>query len=114
MGFFDNIKSKVVAAADEYKTAYEWGKGQSTEAVCEAMKEAKGMTLNGYIAAFKDRCEEMETRDLKALYDEVTGRNKPGLHINLSLKKNHAAEAIEDILVRRRVWKRNDDGTIDR
>ena len=78
------------------------------------MKEEKGMTLNGYIAAFKDRCEEMETRDLKALYDEVTGRNKPGIHINLSLKKNHAAEAIEDVLVHRRVWKRNEDGSITR
>ena len=112
MGFFDNIKSKVVAAADEYKTAYEWAKGQPLDAVCEAMKEEKGVMLTGYIAAFKDRCEDMDTRDLKALYDEVTGRNKPGLHINLSLKKNHAADAIEDILVQRGVWKRDTGGTI--
>ncbi len=106
MGFFDNIKKKVAAAADEYKTAYEWAQGQSTEAVGEAMKEAKGLTLNGYKAVFRERCEDMKTRDLKDLYDEVTGRNKPGIQINLSLKTNHAEEIIKDILVQRGVLTR--------
>ena len=56
MGFFDNIKKKAAAAADEYKTAYEWAQEQSMEAVSEAMKEAKGLTLNGYKAVFRERC----------------------------------------------------------
>ena len=84
------------------------------EAVCESMKGAKGLTLNGYKAAFQEQCEGMNTRDLKDLYDEVTGRNKPGIQINLSLKKNHAEEVITDILVQRGVFTRNEDGTITR
>ena len=98
MGFFDNIKQKAAAVAGEYKGAYEWAQGQSMEAVAEAMKEAQGMTLNGYRAVFQERCEDMKTRELKDLYDEVTGRNKPGIRINLSLKTNHAKEIIEDEL----------------
>ena len=112
MGLFDNIKKKAAAAADEYKTAFEWAQGQPVEAICEAMKEANGLALNGYKVVLRDRCEDMNTRDLKALYDEVTERNKPGLRINLSLKKNHAAEVIADILVQRGVFTRNEDGTI--
>lgn len=98
MGFFDNIKQKATAAADEYKVAYEWAQGQSVEAVAEAMKEAQGMTLNGYRASFRDQCEGMNTRDLKNLYNEVTGRNKPGIQINLSLKTNYAREIIAEEL----------------
>ena len=101
MGFFDNIKKKAAAAANEYKAAYEWAQEQPMEAVAEAMKEASGLTLNGYRAMFRERCEDMDTRDLKALYDEVTGRNKPGIHINLSLKTEYAREIIEEILVHR-------------
>ena len=43
----------------------------------------------------------MKTRDLKAPYYEVTGRNKPGIQINLSLKTNHAYEIIKELLVQR-------------
>lgn len=97
MGLFDNIKEKAVGAAGEYKTAYEWAQGQSAEAIAEAMKDAKGMTLNGYRAVFRDKCDDMDLKALRALYDEVTGRNKPGIRINLSLKTNHAEEILKEI-----------------
>lgn len=112
MGLFDGIKKKIGAAADDYKEAYNWAMQQDIAAICDGMKEAKGMTLSGYKAVLREKCEELKTSELKELYNEVTGRNKPGIHIDLSLKTNHAAETIANILVERGVFSRDENGCI--
>lgn len=104
MGLFDKIKQKVGDAMDAHQTAYEQGMTQDIPALCATLKEAKGIELTGYKAAFKAKCEVIDSKELKKLYREV----KRGL----SLKKNHAADVIEDILVARGVATRNEDGTV--
>lgn len=112
MGLFDNIKKKIGAAANEYQNASEEGMAQDILTLAETLKNAKTIELAGYKSAFRDKCENLSSAELKNLYNEITGKNKPGIHINLSLKTNHAAEIIGDILVQRGVFTRDENGVI--
>ena len=110
MGLFDKIKQAAVSAGEGYAEAYECAMQQDLQTIHEAFKEIK-MTevvkLNGYKAAFRAKCEGLDTRTLKELRKEFRPKG-----LSISLKTNHSVEIIEDILVHRGVLSRDNDGNI--
>ena len=115
MGLLDIIKSKIGSAANEYNTAYAEAQAMDVLSIGEALKTEKGMRFTGYKNALKDKCEALSTAELKELYDKFLRRKKNKLGLTttpFSLKTNHAADTVANILVERGVFTRNDDGTI--
>lgn len=107
MGLFDNIKKTISAAGEDFTEAYEWAMAQDIMDLHKAMKETKlteVVKVNGYKAAFREKCQPLDNKTLKQLHKEVNR--------GFSLKTNHASEIIEDILVQRGVFSRDKDGTI--
>jgi len=122
MGLFDAIKQKAGAAFGDYKESYEQAKALDVRTICAAMKETEGMTLAGYNMALREKCEEMNNADLKELYYEITrakqGAFKMEFKLDLNpfsrnlIKTHPAAETIGSVLVERRVFTRDENGSI--
>ena len=108
MGLFDKIKKAATAAKDGYVEAYEWAKGKELREIHQAMSETKASEvakLSGYKAVFREKCEELDVNTLKALHKEMQTKG-------FSLKPNHAQQILEDILVDRGVFHRDEDGVV--
>ena len=118
MGLFDAIKQKASAAFNDCKDTYEQAKTMDVRAICAAMKEAEGMTLAGYNMALRETCEEMDNADLKELYYEITRAKQDKIKLDLNpfsknlIKAHPAADTIGSVLVERRVFTRDENGSI--
>lgn len=107
MGLFDKIKTAVTSAADELKVAYEEAKGMELYALCDAMKELKLLDkkMLSYRQALDEKLDVMSDEELDEFYKYA---KKAGSF----LKEHPAKDAVEDILVKRHIYLRQNDGTI--
>ena len=109
MGLFDKIKNTVMGAANDVKNAYHEAMAMGPEMLCEAMKDLKRIDprLLGYRQALSEKCEAMNDNDLEEFYAYV---KKQG-----NLFKTHpGTEVVENVLVDRNIYVRDEDGTVTR
>ena len=110
MGVFDKIKGAVVNAAGNAKAVYEQAAAMDLESLCAAMKELKLIDpkLIAYRAALNNKLDAMSDQQLDQFYGWI---KKQG---NI-LKKHPGQETVENELVRRNMYVRDEeDGTISR
>ena len=109
MGLFDKIKNTVVGAANDIKTAYTEASYMSIEMLCESMKDLKRMDpkLLGYRQALSEKCHAMTEDQLEEFYTYI---KKQGT----ILKAHPGKEAVENVLVERHIYIRNEDGTLSK
>ena len=107
MGLFDKIKSTVMGAANDVKNAYHEATAMGPEMLCEAMKDLKRMDpkMLGYRQALSEKCEAMNDDDLEEFYAYIK-------KLGTILKAHPGKEAVENVLVDRNIYVRNEDGTV--
>ena len=107
MGLFDKIKDAVQNKAEEFKNDYNEAAQMSLEELIEAMKGLSKLDPKcmSYRAAFTEKCNILSDSQMEELYAYV---KKAGS----LLKKHPAQDAVEDVLVRRKLYIRQEDGTI--
>ena len=109
MGLFDKIKGAVGNLVEGFEEAYNEAAAMDLESLCDAMKEMSKLDpkLMAYRKALADKCRQMSNDALEAFYAYI---KKAG-----SLLKEHPGkDAVEDVLVERRLYVRNDDGTVSK
>ena len=103
MGLFDKLKGAVENLAQEIEVAT----AMDLRELADVMKETKLLDpkMMAYKPVFKDKCEKLEDDEIEEFYKEI---KKAG-----SFFKTHPGkEVVEEVLVERRMYVRNDDGTI--
>ena len=108
MGLFDKIKKAAASAKDGYVEAYQWANGKELKEIHQAMMETKVSEvakLSGYKMVFREKCEALDSKSLVALHRELKSTG-------FILKTNHAQQILEDILVERGIFHRDEDGVV--
>ena len=107
MGLFDKLKSTVMGAANDMKNAYDQAMAMNLETLCDVMKNLKRMDpkLLGCRQALSEKCRNLTDDQLEEFYAYI---KKQGTII----KAHPGREAVEDILVERHIYIRNEDGTL--
>ena len=107
MGLFDKIKGAVGNLVEGFEEAYNEANAMDLETLCSAMKDMGKLDpkLMAYRKALADQCRRMNNDALEEFYAYI---KKAG-----SLLKEHPGkDAVEDVLVERRLYIRNEDGTV--
>ena len=107
MGLFDKVKSAVTNAVEGFNADFEEAAALEVHALCDSLKEMKLFDKKklGYVQALNNKCAGMNDDELEEIYTYVRKTS--------SLLLDHPGkETIEDELVRRNMYCRNDDGTI--
>ena len=109
MGLFDKIKSTVMGAANDMKSAYDEAMAMSPEMLCETMKDLKRMDpkLLGCRQALSEKCHKLTDDELEEFYAYI---KKQGT----ILKAHPGKEVVENVLVERHIYIRNEDGTLSK
>ena len=109
MGLFDKIKGAVSNLAEGFEEAYNEAAAMDPEGLCETMKDMGKLDpkLIAYRKALADKCRQMSNDMLEEFYAYV---KKSGSF----LKEHPGKNAVEDVLVERKLYIRNEDGTVTR
>ena len=109
MGLFDKIKGAVMGAANDVKAAYHEASLMSLESLCEAMKDLKRMDpkMLGCRQALSEKCQAMTDDQLEEFYAYIK-------KLGTILKAHPGREAVENVLVERNIYIRNEDGTLSK
>ena len=109
MGLFDKVKEKVGDLAVEFKANVEEASKMEVYELCNAMKDMKMLDkkLPAYTSVLNHKCEQLGDTALEELYKQVK-KDTP------FLKTHHAKAPIETELVRRNMYVRHEDGTVNR
>ena len=109
MGLFEKIKNTVIGAANDVKNAYDEAMAMGPEMLCEVMKDLKRMDpkLLGCRQALSEKCRAMTEDQLEEFYAYI---KKQGT----ILKAHPGKEAVENVLVDRHMYIRNEDGTLSK
>ena len=109
MGLFDKLKNAVENAVGGFEEAYEAASAMELEALCDAMKEMGKLDpkILAYRQALSDKCAMMSDNQLEEFYQFI---KKAGSF----LKEHPGKDAVEKVLVDRRMYLRNEDGTIQK
>ena len=109
MGLFDNLKMKVVGAANDFKKGIDELSCKDIVVLCNEMKELKSLdSMNmSYSMVISDKCEQLNAFDLEDLYLSLKKQE--------TLFKKHPAEKIIlEELIKRNIYIRIDEDTITR
>ena len=107
MGFFDNIKKAVQNAANDLQAAQAQADAMDLDTLCNVLKDLKKLDPKNlvYRQAIKDKCAALPDDDLEAFYARI---KKAG-----TIFKQHPAQsAVEDVLVEKNMYVRDEDGTV--
>ena len=109
MGLFANIKNKVMGAANDMKSAYDQAMVMDLETLCDVMTDLKRMDpkLLGCRQALSEKCQAMTDDELEELYAYIK-------KLGTILKAHPGREAVENVLVERNIYIRNEDGTLSK
>ena len=107
MGLFDKIKGAVMNAADDVKIAYTNASAMGLEQLCLTMMDIKKLDpkMLGYQRALQEKCETMPDEDLDRFYSYI--KKQGGI-----FKTHPGQETVENILVKRNIYSRDEDGTL--
>ncbi|MBQ8564037.1 MAG: hypothetical protein IJ443_09155 [Firmicutes bacterium] len=107
MGLFDKIKGAVENTAGNFKEGYDEAAAMDLYELCDELKEL-GMLdpkMLSYRTALSEKCKVLSDDEIEEFYKFV---KKAG-----SLLKQHPAQkVVEDVLVTRKLYIRQDDGTV--
>ena len=94
---------------DGFEEAYSEAAAMDLESLCDAMKEMSKLDpkLMAYRKALADQCRQMNNDMLEEFYAYI---KKAGSF----LKEHPGKDAVEDVLVDRKLYIRNKDGTISK
>ena len=109
MGLFDKIKGAVGNLVEGFEEAYNEAAAMDLESLCNAMKDMSKLDpkLMAYRKVLSDNCRQMNNDALEDFYAYI---KKAG-----SLLKEHPGkDAVEDVLVERKLYIRNKDGTVSK
>ena len=109
MGLFDKLKDAAKNAATEMKSGYEEASHMDIYELCECLKglgklEPKYMM---YRAALSEKCHEFTEEGIEEFYRYI-------LKQGTLLKRHPAQDVVEDVLVDRQLYVRNEDGTVSK
>ena len=109
MGLFDKIKNTVMGAANDVKNAYDQAMAMDLETLCDVMKDLKRMDpkLLGCRQALSEKCRQLTDDQLEEFYAYIK-------KLGTILKAHPGREAVENVLVERHIYVRNEDGTLSK
>ena len=109
MGLFDKIKSAVQNAAGDMKAAYEEASAMDLATLCTVMLAMKKLDpkMLMFKKALQDKCAAMTDDELEQFYAWI--KKQGGI-----LKTHPGQETVENILVDRNLYSRDEDGTISK
>ena len=107
MGLFDKIKNAVKNAAGDAKAVYDEAVAMDLETLCNTMMGMKLLDpkMVVYKTALRVKCGDMTDDQLEAFYAWI--KKQGGI-----LKTHPGQETVENILVERELYTRNEDGTL--
>ena len=107
MGLFDKIKGAVMNTADEVKAAYTNASAMGLEQLCLTMMDMKKLDpkMLAYQRALQEKCDVMSDEELEQFYAYI--KKQGGI-----LKTHPGQKTVEDVLVRKNLYTRNEDGTL--
>ena len=107
MGLFDKIKSSVKNTAQGMKDAYEEADKMDIYELCEVYKEIGKLDPKAlaYRTCLAQKCNGMRDDDLEEVYINLKKAGK-------LLKQHPAKEVVEDELVQRQMYIRDEDGIV--
>ena len=109
MGLFDKIKAAVKNAAGDMKAVYDEAAAMDLETLCSTMMGMKLLDpkMVMYKTALRAKCSDMTDDQLEEFYTWI--KKQGGI-----LKTHPGQETVENILVERDLYTRNEDGTLTR
>lgn len=109
MGLFDKIKNAVVNAATEAKAGYDEAMMLDLETLFAAYKDMKKLDPKtmAYRQAMAEKCRALTEAELEQVYTYIKKQGK-------FLKQHPAQAVVEDVLVDREMYTRDEDGTISK
>ena len=107
MGLFDKIKGAVMNTADEVKAAYTNASAMGLEQLCLTMMDMKKLDpkMLAYQRALQEKCDVMSDEELEQFYAYI--KKQGGI-----LKTHPGQKTVEDVLVRKNLYTRDEDGTL--
>ena len=107
MGLFDKIKGAVMNTADEVKAAYTNASAMGLEQLCLTMMDMKKLDpkMLAYKSALQEKCNAMSDEELEQFYAYI--KKQGGI-----LKTHPGQSTVEEVLVRKNLYTRNEDGTL--
>ena len=107
MGLFDKIKTAAQNAVGDAQEGYQDAMAMNLHDLVDAMKDMGKLDpkIMVYRTVLREKCGVLSDEKLEDFYQEI---KKQGTF----LKQHPAQKAIEDVLVHRDLYIRNEDGTI--
>ena len=109
MGLFDAIKNMVANAANTAKEGYNEAMNMDPRTLCNQLKDLKKTDIKfvTYRSVLAGKLDDMDDEALDACYQEI---KKQGTFF----KQHPAQEVLEDALVQRNIYNRDEDGVLSR
>ena len=107
MGLFDKIKGAVVNVAGDVKQGYAEASAMGLEQLCLTMMDMKKLDpkMLAYKGALQEKCNAMSDEELEQFYAYI--KKQGGI-----LKTHPGQSTVEEVLVRKNLYTRNEDGTL--
>ena len=107
MGFFDNIKKAVQNAANDLQAAQAQADAMDLDALCNVLKDLKKLDpkMLAYKGVLQEKCDAMSDEELEQFYAYI--KKQGGI-----LKTHPGQKTVEDVLVRKNLYTRDEDGTL--
>ena len=107
MGLFDKIKGAVVNVASDVKQGYAEASAMGLEQLCLTMMDMKKLDpkMLAYKGALQEKCNAMSDEELEQFYAYI--KKQGGI-----LKTHPGQSTVEEVLVRKNLYTRNEDGTL--
>ena len=107
MGLFDKIKGAVVNVASDVKQGYAEASAMGLEQLCLTMMDMKKLDpkMLAYQRALQEKCDVMSDEELEQFYTYI--KKQGGI-----LKTHPGQSVVEDVLVRKNLYTRDEDGTL--
>ena len=107
MGLFDKIKGAVANVAGDVKQGYAEASAMGLEQLCLTMMDMKKLDpkMLAYKGALQEKCNAMSDEELEQFYAYI--KKQGGI-----LKTHPGQSTVEEVLVRKNLYTRNEDGTL--
>ena len=107
MGLFDKIKGAVANVAGDVKQGYAEAAAMGLEQLCLTMMDMKKLDpkLLAYKSVLQEKCNAMSDAELEQFYTYI--KKQGGI-----LKTHPGQSTVEEVLVRKNLYTRNEDGTL--
>ena len=107
MGLFDKIKGAVANVAGDVKQGYAEASAMGLEQLCLTMMDMKKLApkMLAYKGALQEKCNAMSDEELEQFYAYI--KKQGGI-----LKTHPGQSTVEEVLVRKNLYTRNEDGTL--